>query len=302
MCKLNVVFAIDKNYIEQFTVACVSLLENNKEIVGRIFLVTNVDDSNPKLFKSISFIKSRYGIVIETLGLNSEILSKFKITHHVSTATYFRLLLSDILPKSIEKVLFLDADLIVNGELNELLRLSFSPYSDAKESHDIYVYAVNHRYSKKELERLAFAQFNSDTYFNAGVMYINLKIWRDNCIASRLIENAEKYNENLLWWDQDVLNITFEDKWSELDYKYNSFQLTERSESDYKIIHYTGSSKPWHFRNNHPYKHLYWKYLRMTPYRYTLPTDLTPLNVLKWMAPEFVKKKLKRIFVRKINS
>jgi lipopolysaccharide biosynthesis glycosyltransferase len=78
------------------------------------------------------------------------------------------------------------------------------------------------------------------------------------------------------------LNITFDKKWYEIDFKYNSFFLTERNDTkDYRIIHYTGSSKPWHYRNKHPYKNLYWKYLKMTPFYPFFPEDLYVKNIIK---------------------
>ena len=61
------------------------------------------------------------------------------------------------------------------------------------------------------------------------------------------------------------------------------------------IIHYTSSSKPWHFGNNHPYKYLYWKHLRKTPYKYFIPDDLNIINIIKWMVPLSVKQYLKNI-------
>ncbi len=61
------------------------------------------------------------------------------------------------------------------------------------------------------------------------------------------------------------------------------------------IIHYTGGSKPWHLKNTHPYKQLYWKYLRMTPYRFSLPTELQPSNFLRSLVPKSVKKIIKTI-------
>ena len=284
--RLDVVFTIDENYIQHFCVACTSLLENNQNI-GRIFLVQDIDESNSKLLKTIDFLKAKYSVEIKKLALDSKILENFTITHHISKATYFRLLLPEILPSDVDKVLFLDSDIVVLDDLSNLIELDFG---DA----EYYIYGVNHKYNEIDLKRLRKIDFEGNSYFNAGIMYINLKKWRKDNISKLLIENATKYNEHLLWWDQDVLNITFDKEWGELDYTHNAFGLTDKDDSqDYKIIHYTGSSKPWHFRNNHPYKNLYWKYLRMTPFKRYIPEDLTIFNVLKWMVPVKVKEILK---------
>lgn len=306
MQNVDVVFTIDENYIQHFCVACTSLLENNQNI-GRIFLVQDIDEDNNKLALVINYFKQKYNIEIEKLVLDSKILENFTITHHISKATYFRLLLSEILPKDIDKVLFLDSDIVIQGDLSDLIKLNFlrndnvyAGYSDANENtsysgnYEYYIFGVNHKSTKKDLERLRITGFEGNSYFNAGIMYINLKKWREENISKILIENATKYNEHLLWWDQDVLNITFDKEWGELDFKYNAFGLEMKDDiKNYIIIHYTGSSKPWHFRNKHPYKNLYWKYLKMTPFKRYIPEDLTVINVIKWMIPNNIKKFIK---------
>lgn len=306
--KLDVVFTIDENYIQHFCVACTSLLENNVNI-GRVFLVQDIKQNIKKLEKAINFLEKEYAIKVEKFSLDSKILDNFKITHHISKATYFRLLLSEILPKDVDSVMFLDSDIVVNGSLDEILELDFlKEYNfygayqykqddiSCSSSYEYYIFAVDHNYGDNELARLREIGFEENRYFNAGIMYINLKKWREDGVSTILIENAAKYNNYLLWWDQDVLNITFKKEWAELDFKYNAYGLKIKDETqDYRIIHYTGSSKPWHFRNKHPYKHLYWKYLKMTPFKRYIPEDLTVLNVIKWMIPASVKNVIKKV-------
>lgn len=309
---INVVFTVDEGYIQHFCVACTSLLENNRNIIGRIFLVQDIDENNSKLKKTINFLRQKYNIEIEKLSLDSRLLDNFKITHHVSKATYFRLLLPNFLPKDIETVMFLDSDIIVNGSLDEILKLDFlkenniSSYKNELKNigfsgnHEYYLFAVDHKYSENDLIRLRRIGFKGNKYFNAGVMYINLKKWRKENISKVLIKNATQYNEHLLWWDQDVLNITFNQKWGELDFKFNAFSLKSyNAEQDFKIIHYAGSSKPWHFRNNHPYKYLYWKYLRMTPFKRYIPEDFTLVNIIKSIIPNKLRHTIKRVINRK---
>ena len=100
--------------------------------------------------------------------------------------------------------------------------------------------------------------------------------------------------------DQDALNVSIK-KWVELDLNYgvetsfldsNNKALKEKIKYP-KIIQFSGSSKPWNFRNKHPYKNLYWKYLKQTPYKRYIPEDLTMLNLLKWMIPISLKNLLK---------
>jgi lipopolysaccharide biosynthesis glycosyltransferase len=108
-------------------------------------------------------------------------------------------------------------------------------------------------------------------YFNAGILVINLFEWSRADISNKLIETAKNNMDFIEWHDQDIMNIVFSNNWLELDDKYN---LRENFTCDPVIIHFAGSMKPWHFRSTHPYKELYWKYIRKTPYRFYVPPDL----------------------------
>ncbi len=97
-------------------------------------------------------------------------------------------------------------------------------------------------------------------------MLINLNKWRLDKVSGELMKIAMDYKNHLLWHDQDVLNIYFRNNVGTLDSTYNKF-IEHRIPKLPLIIHYTGSSKPWQYFNNHPYKYLYWKYLKMTPFK-----------------------------------
>lgn len=298
--KLNVVFTIDRNYIQHFCVTCTSLLENNPNL-GRIFLVHDME-CNTDIIMAINFLNQKYKCFIHQITLSDTIFDNFKISHHLTKATYFRLLLAEILPKDMDRVLFLDADIIVNGSLEEIVHSNFSKNRAISHSgkqnlpadDEYYLLAVDHKLGDN-LHWMRKIGFKGLKYFNAGVMYINLQKWRSSNMSRTLIQNAIQYNEYIRWWDQDVLNITFDGEWGELDFTFNAFGLLADEGKDHKIIHYIGSSKPWHFRNKHPYKQLYWQYLKMTPFKNYTPVDLTFFNILKSLLPASWKKKIKSI-------
>ena len=206
-----------------------------------------------------------------------------------------------------DTIFFMDSDIVVVGNLEELQFFEFdsarsyifpNKINTYLENKDLlFLYAVNHQFIDSDLDRLRKLGLQGNKYFNAGIMLINLKKWRDMNISKTLIDFAEKYNEQLILWDQDVLNLVFNNKWGELDFSYNAFELTQMSILDYKIIHYTGSSKPWHFRNKHPYKKLFWKYLYKTPFYYSVLINYY-IEVMCWI-PKGLIKKVSQILLRK---
>jgi lipopolysaccharide biosynthesis glycosyltransferase len=118
----------------------------------------------------------------------------------------------------------------------------------------------------------------SNRYFNAGVMFINLKLWRELNFSRDLIANLVKYYDKIQYWDQDVLNITCSDRWQDLSKEMNVFNVTNKYHKKVEILHFTGSSKPWHFHNKHPYKIEYAYYRRLGPFYPYLQKDI--LNVI----------------------
>lgn len=284
--KLNVVFITDKNYLQHLSVALTSLLENNIEIVDRIFLVHDIEN-NLLLSPLLDYINIRYTRQIELLKIDSTLVDGWNLENHLTKATYYRLFLADMIPSEVDKILFLDSDIVVNGSISNFLSLDFKKSLQSNEEY--YLYAVDHQHTSEQLERLKELNFTSEKYFNAGIIYINLEKWRDDNVAKIFNELLNKFNKKLLWADQDILNLSFQDKWAELDYSYNAFGLSKKDNTPYKIIHFTGITKPWHFRSTHPYKRLYWAYLDKTPYKRHFSNDFTVINIMKWMIPRSIK-------------
>lgn len=267
---MHVFFTIDENYLQHFAVAVTSLLENNRHMALSIYIIHDISD--PKaLQKLLEFIQTKYKVSIQLIAIDGALFDQYKITGHISRATYFRLLLADILPSNLSSGLFLDADLVVTGSLSEL---------EQQLKGDFYLKAVSDTESDQDIPRINQMGIPIKRYFNAGVMLINLKAWRASGVTEGLLDIASQYNHQLKWWDQDVLNIFFHDKFEDLDQKFNGMHLKKKVQPLPLIIHFTSPSKPWHFLNLHPYKNQYWKYLKLTPFKKQSYTDITPFAVI----------------------
>lgn len=276
--KLDIVFLTDINYLPYFTVALTSLLENNLNIVNHIFLVHDID--NLDNFSTIlNFFKTTYKKNIELVKIDGSAFNNYTLTHQLTKATYFRLHFANLLPQEIDKILFLDSDIIVNASLRDLIDLDFTNPDDP--SMEYFVYAVDHKFTPQEIARLHDLKFTGTKYFNAGVLLINLKKWRQDDATQKLISTLEMYNDKILWADQDIMNLVFDNQWGELDYSYNAYSVSRHMDHNQKIIHYIGASKPWHFRNRHPNKKLYWHYQKLTPFNRAFSEDLTFANIMK---------------------
>lgn len=294
MKKYSVVFAIDENYIQHLSVALVSLLQNNDDCKFDIYIIcSGMSEEN---FAKLQSIGNKYQATIKQIVVNDKVFDTLVTNHHFTKAMYYRLMIPNFIQE--DKVLYLDADIVINGSVKNL----FSIDLEGK-----YIAAVLNPGFQRHQE----LKMNFDAkYFNSGVMLINNKVWKSDDLAKNIIEFIDLKSNIIQFPDQDGLNATINGNWVKLPLKFNqqavifdenfekryscfSKEELEEAKETPVIIHYTGSSKPWHFSNNHPYKNLYWKYLRMTPFKRYIPEDLTVINVMKWMIPKSIKEFIK---------
>ena len=169
---------------------------------------------------------------------------------------YYRLFLGEALPASIERVIFLDADVLVEGDLTELWNSPFDGY---------VLQAVPDAYSDLlHLPRLRLAGFpfeDGARYFNAGVLLIDLRRWRERDVGRRASALLWKYGPSLYGRDQDALNCVLARYWKGLSPRWNlhelphmlfSWDTSRHSTADLRdafarpsIIHFAGTWKPW---------------------------------------------------------
>ena len=151
-------------------------------------------------------------------------------------------------------------------------------------------------------------------YFNAGVMLINIDKWKRDDIGNKAIKYANQNHDRIKFADQDALNAIIDGNWIELHPKYNVMhnfykngfaevnnqfpkgQILEALD-DPVVLHYSGPSKPWHLRDEHEFKKIYWLYLKETPFYRMTPTDMTLLNIVKYLIPRKLGIKLKKMFL-----
>jgi lipopolysaccharide biosynthesis glycosyltransferase len=292
---LNVVFATDRGYLQHLAVALASLLENNS---GMNIYIINSDISVSDLKKLGKLFAGKDSILIDSKIDDSRIENLITYSY-ITKAMYYRLFIPDIVKGG--RALYLDADVVVMKSIDDLYNTEISnTFLAAVDNLDIY----NHR----DLEMDPSAK-----YFNSGVMLINLEYWRAHNIKEKVIEFIDRNSEIIIYPDQDGLNSVINGNWLELHPKYNmhtifthadyaSDSLIKEAINNPVIIHYTGSSKPWHFGDHHPYKNYYWKYLRMTPYKFFIlsnPLIILNLENIKKMIPKPIKDCLKRMLRRK---
>ena len=193
---------------------------------------------------------------VQFIEFKTEKVAQFprKSVDHVSLVTYYRLFLPELLPNSINKILFLDPDMLIRTKIAPLWQINIENYS---------IVAVENPNAMELKKRLLIPPTAS--YFNAGVLLINLNYWRTRNITKKLLFYLKNNQSKLRFWDQDVLNAVLWNSCRILEEAWNTIDTTQVSQP--KIIHFIGARKPWHLKNKHPYRAEYFDYLKKTPWK-----------------------------------
>lgn len=192
-----------------------------------------------------------------------------KLTIDGARGTLFRLLLPDIV--DVDKIIYLDCDIVVNMDISELWDVPLDDHAVAA-VRDIW--SLDYLNGKPLPWRLDMAWgilgVARGEYFNAGVLLMNLKKLREkyNFLAATADFYA-KYKKCITLADQDCLNHIFANDKLLIDEKFNHINAEGVGEDDLRgsIWHMAGgAAKPWVTCTRPLVDDLYWRYLRLTPY------------------------------------
>lgn len=266
---ISIVCAGDRTFIMPIKVMLKSLLVNTRSEVQVFILSTGWGEAEKKRFDEL--VLSHKNVRIHFLDIPKEKCPKaFKVTRNITIETYYRLFIPQELPQSIEEVIYLDGDIIVEGDIRKLWEI---PMKNCAVMAVPEMFHDAHRVSSP-LALNTYADLGipgERKYFNAGVLKINLKKWREEKIPQKILAYLEEYRDKVLWHDQDGLNAVLWKDWSELPYEWNvmtalfhekdyrKIDMDEKTAKDLmaspKIIHYTNSrEKPWKDSCTHPLK------------------------------------------------
>lgn len=270
---MHIAFGLDNNYIPYCTTVMASIMDNNKgEKITFHLLSDGILEDNKRLLTD--WVSSTGGKNINFHTISKDDFKDFPIGDaYINIGAYYRLYLAECL-KNLDQVLYLDCDLINTASLHELWNTDISKYAVAgvRDRINDYVRVYN---------RLEYPM--SDGYINSGVMLINLKRWREDHFFEKAMETARQMPKQLKNHDQDIINLLYHDSLFFLDFKFNLlehylytedklylnkkyYSAIEQACANPVIIHFCMPYKPWHQECINPFKYLYEKYKRMTPW------------------------------------
>jgi lipopolysaccharide biosynthesis glycosyltransferase len=257
--EIHLAIAFDQNYLKPFYALITSVFLNNP---NRRFVVHSIISGiSQQEIDRISFFCKKYNSEFRTYSIDFNQTNKFVLTNKWTPAVYYRLYFPSLVDQDIDRLLYLDTDIIV---LNDLWTLFESDLCGKP------VGAVYDNYVQNQEDIGIYGEGN---YFNSGVLLIDLKLWREQEISEKAIVFLGKYPEKIKFVDQDALNAVLVNNWCSLDWKYNviysrlpqgvGIKELEKFIQDKVIIHFT-LQRPWFKLCKNRLRFLYRKYLLLS--------------------------------------
>ncbi len=251
--EIPIFFATDDNYLPFLDVTLVSLIENaSKDYFYNIYVLnTGLNEFGKAKIRR----RNCENVAIHFVNASKymgDVQKKFKNVYHFSLATYYRLFIQGMFPEY-KKILYLDCDIAVLGDVSELYNIDLEGNMIA---------GVREGFISKTKEFAEYAEkavgVSSNDYVNAGILVIDLEKFREHRIEQRFTELLCTYNFETIDPDQAYLNYFCRNKIKFLPTGWNKTPAYDKWEGKLNIVHYALAEKPWN--TDVPMGEYFWHY------------------------------------------
>lgn len=289
--RLDILYCCDNNYAPYCGVSMVSLLENNADADNITVYVVSDHISEENLDKMREQVRS-YGPgrelkIIDGVQYIQHLREMNVMPYRGSNAYCLRLFFTSFIGPEVRRLLYLDCDTIVTSSLQEMFGLKME-----NEAAAVVLDSLSSGY--KEL--LGFQK--EDNYFNSGMILFDVCNWKKHHCDEKLRELMGDPNNHYPNTDQDFLNLLLRDIKLVIGPQYN-FQATHQVYSDktyftvYSREGYYSEAElqlareapvilhayrflgqfPWHKNSMHPWRELFWKYVKISKWQGLQPVE-----------------------------
>lgn len=274
----HIAFCVDDHYFRSMGATITSIIENTPGVrfVFHVFAFSVSADNQRRLAQ----LERQFDVQTQIHIIDPAVFQQFA---HFTQSSYYspsiltRLLIPKVLQGKVKTVLYLDADILCVGSIQELIHMDLSNT----------IAAVVPDAPATTARRTVALGLKHPQYFNSGVMYMNVDLWMANKITESTIDAILKDGKDFRFPDQDALNVALdgralfmEKKWNylygligDLDQDRRKMQL----EGEAVFIHFAGAVKPWNDWSQHESRHLFMKYHAISPWA-DMPLDEEPKN------------------------
>lgn len=250
---IKIAFCIDEGYAQHLAVALTSLFLHNENNKPDVYIAS--PPLKPESLRRLKKVGATFSANLIFKEIQEERVANFREHLHLSRAAYFRILLSEILPE-VDKLIYLDCDLVVEADLAPLWEIDLNGYAAAGVDEE----------NPAQTSRL---DLDDDLYINSGILVLNLAYWREHKLTEKCLEWISENPQRNILLDQDAINVSLKYKKKTINVMWNLNpvpleDLDVLKKYPQRILHFGGPIKPWHKCYDFALQQIYKKYLAFT--------------------------------------
>ncbi len=265
---IPIFLASDNTYAPHVAVTIASICANTNSFIEFYILDGGITEENKVKIQALKSNFANFSIEFLFVDVLKEFekMPTYDTSEYITLSTYNRLLITKLKPQ-LGKVIYLDVDIVLKGDIKELFDIDLENYALGA-AWDIN--RTNYELTTKELVELS----EDYKYFNAGVLLIDCKKWIEQDILNKIYDIVEKYGDRIKNSDETLLNKCFDCNYKIFDIKYDYMDYDYIHSPDIKpfIRHFATRKKPWNYSTAVklglylPLYEEYWYYLEMTKF------------------------------------
>lgn len=266
---IDLLVSLDENYLPQLRVMLYSASLNSPGVHFRVFLLHR--GFSTELLSSLSRQLEVLDMELRAIRVDERLFENAPVMKQYPQEMYYRLLAAQLLPEDMDRIIYLDPDILVINPLTPLWRLDMGGKLFAAAAHTGMTELANN------VNRLRLG--TERNYFNSGVLLIDLASCRAEVKPEEIFSYVSEHADELVLPDQDVLNALYSSRILELDdalwnydaRNFKNYLMRSNGVADMEwviehtvVLHFCGRAKPWKPHYRHRFGMLYLHYEQLT--------------------------------------
>ena len=267
---MNILVTLDRNYLPPLRVMLGSLYLNNPGETVDVYLIG--DGLTAEDLAGLEKLCAPHGS-LHPVEVREDLFADAPVVRYYSRAMYYRLLAAQLLPSSLDRVLYLDPDILIINPLRPLYDTDLAGNLMAAATHTGLLSGIS-----DPMNRLRLANYEAEAYYNSGVLVMDLDAMRREVRSAEIFRYAREHEDLLILPDQDILNGLYGARIQQVDdglwnydaRRFDRYLLVSQGEMDMDwvmdhtaVLHFCGKRKPWHKSYRGRFSALYKHYQRM---------------------------------------
>lgn len=247
---MNILVTLDSHYIKPLHVMLKSLFLNNPNEIFAIYLLHT--SLKPAELRELDAFIRFHGSTLIVMRVAADRFADAPLVFHYTREMYFRLLAPWLLPENLDRILYLDPDILILNSVRTLYTTDIDRF--------LYAAAYHNKLTIKNINRIRLYPYEIDAYYNSGVLLMNLKALRREVREEDIYRFVRENRPKLVMPDQDILNSLYARRIRRLDelyYNYDAryysyYKRTSNGRFDMDriinrtvVLHFCGRKKPW---------------------------------------------------------